>query len=682
MDDTEVSLSHRRVNKVRLPDIYVPLDMEQIRQSRNDDLVVKCTERMFSQPGRYILSGEEQQGKTTVLKQGFRHFALLGSPVLYLDAATINSADLNKLLNKAASDQFNNVSLEILIENSSLVVLIDNFQEIKLNERYRSNFLEALSFYSTHVIITCSTAFTYTIPDISQLDGYERYELMGLGHKRRAELVEKWVALGVEESISEADLFNQCDEIKDQLNAVIRKNIVPSKPFYILMLLQMLEAGSQQNLELSSHGHCYQQLIYQSFDKAKIQKKEFDGYLNVLTELSWILYKKESGINQAELEKFFHDYEKVYLSVDSVLMIQKLKENCILVERDYKVQFKYPYILYFFAAKKIAEFYTSSEDVRKSVKNLIENLHREDYANILVFVTHHTKEKWVLDEIDSALRALFSDHKPAPLSKEQLNFMQDFISKIPEIVMEQREIRIERANHELALDNIEREEDKPIKLSEASEKSLNTDVPSIINKTFKGMELSGQIIRNRHATLPKASLLALAEQGANCGLRFLTFFIEISNAAKKEVIKFVATSLMENPDLSNTEIEAEATSHFLMMTYGVINGVLRKTASSIGSKEAALIYESIPEAGNSPALLLLNQAISLRFTRKLDITQLTLTHEKLKNNPVCMRILKDMAVQHVYMFPVNFKEKQQLAALLGITVHQQRIMDRKKTIKG
>ena len=444
----------------------------------------------------------------------------------------------------------------------------------------------------------------------------------------------------------------------------------------------MLEAGSQQNLDLSSYGHCYQQLIYQSFDKAKIPKKEFDSYLNVLTELAWLLHKNEGGINQAKLEDFFAQYEEVYLSIDGSLMIQKLKENSILTERDYKLQFKYPYILYFFAAKKIAESYSSSEEIRDAVRDLIDNLHREDYSNILVFVTHHTKEKWVLDEIDKALRSLFSEHEPALLSKQQLSFMQDFIAKIPELVIEQREIRGERAKHELTLDELERRDEIEFKLSDASRNALTVDIPAVINRTFKGMELSGQIIRNRHATLPKASLLALAEQGANCGLRFLTFFIDISDAAKREVIKFVATSLMTNPELTNTEIEAEATSHFVMMTYGVINNVLRKTASSIGSKEAALIYELIPGADKSAALSLLNQSISLKFTRKLDLARLAETHEKLKSNPVCLRILKDMAVQHVYMFPVNFKEKQRLAELLGITVKQQRLMDRKKLVKG
>jgi hypothetical protein len=656
--------------------------MEEVRQTKSDDLIIKCTEHMFTTPGKYIVSGEEQQGKTTVLKQAFRNLASSGKKVIYLDAASINSSDVQKILGKAISEQYEGISLVEFTSDKVNSILLDNIHEIGLNDRYRNSFLDALNLLSSHLIITCSTAFTYILPDITQLDDYKKFDLLGLGHQRRSEIIEKWVSLGVEECISENDLYNQCDEIKDQLNAVIRKNIVPSKPLYILMLLQMLEAGSQQSLDLSSYGHCYQQLIYQSFDNAKIQKKEVDAYLNVLTELAWVLHKSDGGVTHIQLESFFVEYAKVYLSVQGNLMIDKLKQSSILHERDNKIKFKYPYLLYFFVAKKIGESYSSSDDTQSVVKELIENLHREDFANILVFVTHHTKEKWVLEEIDNALRSIFPDHEPTLLSREQLTFMQDFISKIPELVIEQREIREERKKHNVVLDKIDREEDSATEISEATKKAVSTDIPAVINRTFKGMELSGQIIRNRHATLPKADLLSLAEQGASCGLRFLNFFLNISDAAKTDVVKMVANNLRSNPGLSNAEIEEQATSHFVMMTYGVINGVIRKTASAIGSKEAEEIYSQIPGSEDSAALTLLNQAITLQFTRKLDITRLTESHRLLKSNPVCLRILKDLAVQHVYMFPVNFKEKQKLSALLGITVQTQRIMDRKKSVKA
>lgn len=659
--------------------------MEEVKNSRSEDVNIKNTSHILTEIGHYIISGEEQQGKTSLLKRAFKYFAFEGIPVVYIDAASVTSADLEKYLCKALDDQYNNVCLDDLLSSNKRVLLLDNINDIKLNERFRQNFLKEINKYFNHVVVTCSASFAYLISEIDAFDDYSNFELLVLGHLKRSELVEKWVSLEIEESISEHELYDQCDEIKEKLDAVIRKNIVPAKPIYILMMLQMFEAGSQQNLDLSSYGHCYQQLIYQSFDNASIPKKDFDTYLNVLTELSWELHQNQDGVNHAGLESFFRKYEETYLSVDGNSMIEKLKGNSILHEHNHKIEFKYPYLLYFFVAKKIAESYSADENTRKNLDDLIENFHREDYANILVFVTHHTKEKWVLDKIDSALQSLFPEHEAAKLTRKQTSFMQDFIAKIPDLVIEQREIREERKKQNLALDKVERVERAELittetekNISVETKNALLSNLPANINKTFKGMELAGQIIRNRHATLPKSNLLKLAQQGAFTGLRFLTFFIDVSDAAKTEVVKYVASNLNENPELSNEEIEELAKSHFIAMTYGVINGVIRKTASSIGSKEAAEIYAHLEGASASPAITLINQSIAFQFTRKLNIPKLSETYERIKNNPVCVRILKDMAIQYVYMFPIGFKEKQQLAELLNIPVKTQRAIERKQ----
>ncbi|WP_281245901.1 hypothetical protein [Nitrosovibrio tenuis] len=44
--------------------------------------------------------------------------------------------------------------------------------------------------------------------------------------------------------------------------------------------------------------------------------------------------------------------------------------------------------------------------------------------------------------------------------------------------------------------------------------------------------------------------------------------------------------------------------------------------------------------------------------------------------------MKEMIIQHTYMFPVDYKEKQQLAELLEIPIQGQRLMDRKKIGKA
>lgn len=670
--DTEIVLTHRKVNQVSLKDIYVIPDIEL--ESKDDLVDIKSSKYLLEEKGSYIISGEEQQGKTSLLKYLYRELLKEQYLPLYIDAKTIKKASIESEITKQLDLQYEDLTYLAFTSSKKIIILLDNIDEIGLNQKYKNKFLADINSLTQRVYITCHSSYNYIYGDLPALDEYESIDLLGLGNKKREELVQKWISLGVEENIDEKELYTKCDELKSRLNGIIKKNIVPPKPIYILMLLQMFEANAQLNLELTSYGHCYQQLIYQSFDKANISKQDFDKYLNVLTELAWEIFKKENNLNPFEIELFFTNYCKSFLSIDKDQVLKKLISHSILNDNGINVGFKYPYIYYFFVGKKIAESYRDSDETKTKIEGLLSKLHREDYANILIFITHHTKDSWVLHEIKSVLDSLFEEHNEATLSKTQLSFMSDFMKAIPELIIEQREIQKERDDQNDQLDELERKND--------NEEGESLDILAKINQTFKGMEVAGQIIRNRHATLTRQSMEDLAKTGAFAGLRFLEYFIKISDTAKKEIIKLISTHLLEHPNISNKEIEKQAENAYLHLTYGIINGVTRKIASSIGSKEALEVYREMESKVGTPAFNLIRQAIDLQFTKTVNIDHITSCIKELQDNQVCLRILKEMVIQHIYMFPVEYKEKQQLSHLLGISIQGQRLMDSRKIGKA
>lgn len=678
LEDTEITLVHRKVDKVRLSDIYVLPDIEVDRDYRDDDLDLdfSSAEVLYQNTGRYLLMGEEQQGKTSFLKKAFSELALKGHLPVYIDAAGVNSSDVKKLVQKSVEAQYTGFTVDEFLASENVVLLLDNLDEIGLNERYQSVFIDRVNELFENVIATSHQAFGYVSAEIDGLTHYKPANLIGFGNLKREQIIKKWVSLGVEETLDDAALYRLCDDIKNHLNTVIKRNIVPPRPIYVLMLMQMFEAYSQQNIELTSYGHCYQQLIYKSFEQAKIHGKDYEKFLNVLTEISWAIFMRGDGLNNAELGAFFDRYESTYLSVDRNDIMSKLQNHSILAMRQGRMHFKYPYIYYFFVGKKVAEGFSESEDVKGQVDLLLKGLHREDYANILIFITHHTKDSWLLTKIKGTLATLFTEHERATLTKEQLSFMDDFMKQIPELVLEQREIQKERDKENRSLDRVERK--APLDESQTAP----VDILANINQCFKGMEIAGQIIRNRHATMTRGSIYELANSGMMTGLRFLDYFITISNSSQSEVIKFISNALSEDPGLSDREIQGYAESAYLHLTYGVINGVVRKVAGSIGSKEASEVYKELADKEDSPAYTLINQAIELRFKRELNPESIEKTSEKLKNNPVCLRILKEIVIQHIYMYPVDYKAKQQLSRILNISVQGQRHMDMRKIGKG
>lgn len=675
LQDTEILLTHAKVSKILLDDIYVQPDLRAVADNDINKFEIKPAFDVILNRSKCIIFGEEQQGKTSLLKQSFKECYLKGLTPIYLKGSNINTSDYLRIIQKAAKLQYEE---QIEIDGKNVVLLIDDFENLHINDKARSQLLKSIASDFEHIIITCSKSFSYIAPEVPELDKYQAYNILRFGHEKRAEIIEKWVSLGIEEQITESDLYKRSDEIKIKIDSIVRGNVVPPKPIYILMIMQMFEASSQHNLKLTSHGHCYQELIYQAFRQASIPPNETGSYLNILTELAWAQHKNGIGFLSDEMDDFFDSYENEFLKVNRKTVKTRLQSNAILVMRDGKLEFKYPYLYYFFVAKKIAEGYSKSEEIRADVQILLRDLHREDFANILVFVTHHTKNDWILEEIQVSLMELFEEEDKAQLTGDSLSFMKEFLSEIPDLVMEKREVSRERREHHKRLDQIEETEESP---SDDGKYIDSNDLLAKINKVFKGMEIAGQIVRNRHSSLPRKALYSLVEEGAGTGLRFLNYFINLSDLAKSEVVRMIEERLREHPNLTDEQVRNFAKTSFLQITYGVINGIIKKIATAIGSKEAYEIYDQLEQREATPAVKLLNKAISMHFSKQLNIEEIKKTASELQNNAVCTRILRELVIQHTYMFPVGYKEKQKLSEILKISVHGQRLLDLKTETK-
>ncbi len=677
LNDTEIELKHRRVERVRLDDVYVWPDLKVLNDDLEDISVTINADQILTRDPYSLIIGDEQSGKSTLAKRLFVEIINSGRWPLLIQGEEIKTVEFVALASKVISKQYNE---ELDITNTEgIVLIIDNYSSIRLNKKYQNKFLETIKGYFEKIILIALDSFQYVPQEIEALDVFARYEILNFGNIKRSELIEKWVSMGAIEEIDEADLYSEADELKVKINSLTRGGILPPKPIFLLYILQMSESVSPQKVELTSYGHCYQYFIYQALEKAQVKSAEVDKYINLLTEFGYAQFNNDGfGLDKTQLDKFFTEYENKYLSLDKNGMMDRLLRCGLLIKRSDRVLFKYTYIYYFFAAKKLAESFANDQSTKKSIQKLLENLHREDCANIIIFITHHSKDDWVLDEIQLCLMDLFDEYPEARLEKESLEFMIDFIKDIPDLVIEHRKVEDERKRHDENLEAI----DKDNKARADITKDLDTtDVLAKINRTFKGIEIIGQIIRNRHGSLGKDKLEQLAHQAYGVGLRFLKFFLKISDASKEEVVKLIEHSMKENPSITNEQLEKEARSIFLLLTYGAIYGVLRKVSMSIGSKEAEQIYRKIEEKQPSPAVKLINQAIYLQFNKTMDAKAIQSLANEFNKNPTCERILKEIVIQHIYMFPVKYKQKQQIAEILKLPVKGQLMFERQQNFK-
>ena len=227
------------------------------------------------------------------------------------------------------------------------------------------------------------------------------------------------------------------------------------------MLLQSFETMTTQRLELTAYGHCYQYLIYQALERVHVKQTEIDTYLNVLSELGGaILDSHSESLDDSGLDAFFQEYLKNFLPVSQDKMITDLVNSFILQRSETGLKFRYRYLFYFFAAKKLADSLHRGEEAKKRIQHLVNTIHLEKASNIVLFLTHHSKDPWILDEILLSVMEIFSDEVEVTLEAGSLSFIQNFVKEIPDLVLENRDARQERLEDDRQKDLIDQHEDQ------------------------------------------------------------------------------------------------------------------------------------------------------------------------------------------------------------------------------
>ena len=385
-----------------------------------------------------------------------------------------------------------------------------------------------------------------------------------------------------------------------------------------------------------------------------------------------------------ELEDFFELYSKSFICNNHDKIINDLKNCGILKEDNFKLGFKYPYIYYFFVARKIAEGFIDDNEIFSQLNVLIDKVYREDYANILIFVTHHSKSNVILEKVKESLNRQFKNSDEgqlceSTLENDEIKFITKFIQTIPKMVIEQRNTQKER---EKLNDKLDSKEDISPEYNSESNEEITHDFLTDINRVMKSMDIGGQIIKNRHSSIRMDKLSELTSSSINAGLRFLNYFIRISEKSEQSIIRLIVEQLEEEPQLTNIQIRDFAEKTYLMLTYQTLNMTIQKIAQSIGSKESIQLYEDLVKDHDTPAYHLIKLAIDLRFYKNIDFHNIERLKRKFSNNVVCTRLMTEFVINHLYMYPVKFDDKQKLASILGINIEQQRVLEAEKSNKS
>lgn len=681
LNDNEIFLSSPTSKEIKLSDLFTFPKVEDIS---TNDLINSEVILSDDIEGNLIFFGADQSGKTAILKQSYLNYYYNGYLPIYIDGKKdITNMNVNQTIKNKYKKQYNfhNKDFDdyLNLPNNNKIIFIDNFHQIT-NKVDKKKFLEDLSGYSEHIILTADdiSSLDETIVSVDSKIEFQKYTILPFGNVNREELIKKWFLF---QGLEQDDLFEKTVVTHNRVSDIIGSNLVPSYPVFITTILQALESRSSSKNEITSYGHCYQTLIYLSFNKIGLPDDEFEVIDNFLTHFSFYLYKKGiKYITDLHIKEFLVNYCKKYVmtsSEDEVIEILT-KSKILRYDSLGNYTFKYIYIYYYYVSKYIANYEINN---KKLIEELCENIHIKSNSFIVLFLTHHSNDERVLSSIIFNSMTLFEKFDPIKLNIDETDFMTDIVNEATSVVMDHSIQPESYRKNELSRKDSRTPENTLVK-DDISDVNKNL---SRINKTFKSIEINGQILKNRYGSIDKDNIKHIIEESFLATFRMISYLVDDLSQIQTQVsiVDQVEEKLKKHneEELSITvrekifKVVSDVLNH---ITYYVCHYAIDKVSSSLGSKKLSELFDDVSDKIGTPAAEITNYLIKSKFEDKIDKNMVIKLCETYKNNTFAFSILKKATVNYIYMHKLAVKDKQWLAEKFEISVKGQRKMENKK----
>lgn len=658
--------------QVRLSDIYVFSDLEPLTSNSEDaidDFINSETLLDNSHFKNCIFEGDSQIGKSSLLYMLFLKFYDKGFYPILLDGKDISSDNVDKIIKKAFKSQYTKdpTSYEKFkqINNDLKVLLIDDFHTSKLKKYARHNVIKIFFDLFSQTLITIDTAYSI-IPQIqTEFKDICSFSIKSLGYKKKNDLIEKYLALKEPSFINTPQiLLDKTKHIFNQLSHILGNKLIPSYPVFVLSIIQALEF-QPLNLNETSYGYCYQTLIHHTLNNAGVSKDAIDSYMNIITELAFHMFTmKTDSISEIDFEAYYEEYRKKFVAPGFETVRNNLLNSMVLKQDFGSFCFGYKYILYFLAAKKIAEMIEKPEG-KAIVKELYDNLHKEKNANILVLITHHTKNYSFIEESILTLMLPFENTLPITLKKRcnYYKLIEDVIKEIKQDVIEMnRDPSEERKKQLLTQDKLDR------KMNQNNGKGSDFDVNEKIVpfiQAFRAIEIVGQIIKNRKGSLEKAAIKEMLIELYNTGFRMVGYLGEMIKETKVDLSLKIEEEIPKND--TNQDIERKIYKFLQFISLQACLSVFSKFVYSVGVKELKEMYSDVAKTMDTPAAKIVSFSIN-SYYGKINMKELEELSKEFNNNKVALQILRARVKAYIYNNYVDYKDKQRIAAYLNMKI--------------
>ena len=331
--------------------------------------------------------------------------------------------------------------------------------------------------------------------------------------------------------------------------------------------------------------------------------------------------------------------------------------------------FKYKYVYCYFVARYFRDYSSSDPIARETLRNLVDRIYVEDYANILTFYLYLTRDSDIIDRLLVSARRILAEHKPADLDSD-VAFVNRLFKELRPL-----ELPSETSPDERREEHRRRLDEKEEPLAPAHEVrglsySDSLDDAIKLNFAFKTLHVMGQVLRNFPGSLPGDIKEELALECYNIGLRTLAAVLSIAETNLEQLRYYFSELIKEQRDISYAAEAIIASDEILIsLTVGCAFGVAKRVAGAVGLQELKTTYDDVlVRLGHSLPARLIDITVQLEHFREPPVTEINKVATESRRNFYVQSVLRDLVANYLYLYRVeDSRVRQQLGDIVGIS---------------
>lgn len=658
---------------LKLEDVYVDLELNDQRDNDKDAQPIQGAELVSKliNGERLLLSGDSQSGKTSLCKNiCFQLFEQCHFPV-YVSGKEAYQGDATTLVDRITRTQYTDYGC---IDRRRVILIFDDFHKCKHFAKFLTKLPKCCS-----VLLVLDDVYSLNLKNTVELKEYHPFMIQPLRARKRNELIKKWLIANEKDanySHGPFDNYKSHDRLVSHVETTLGKmfgrGLIPAYPFYILSILITSETAAKPlNQEISSQGYCYQVLLYAVLWRVGVRNHQMDMYVNFLTELAYMLFKKcgTKKCSDDDLTEFVKKYTQKFNVPVSVKQIFDNLERARVFGADGLgyYDFRYPYLKYYFIAKYMAENY---DECDTDFEHVFSHLGNSANAYIAIFVAHHERSVHYIDRIIEKAAQAFSGVVGCYLSDADMKAFDEQSKMIVKAALPALNNNPDEEREKLLVAK-EKTENVQADMSPVDEEIADRELRDFVI-SIRLCQVLGQILKIRPSSIPCEAQKKMIRGIIDVYARILRTFFDTfkDKEAQDSIIDYISNALGTRINKARDTNRAKkirnmAERIFWNLNFATTYGLMIHCIYAIGSSELVnVIRATCLDRTDAPLMMIIPYVVEILFKKKVDVDGMRKIFPKLPET--VKNMLRFVVAYYCRTHHVLYSERQQLEQLFDL----------------